>query len=235
MALTDKQQRFVEEYLVDLNATQAAIRAGYSEATAYSIGNENLSKPEIAEAIATAQAARSERTKVTADEVLRYWYDLGRAEPNKLVQWRQVNCRHCWGKDHLYQFTAVEFSNAQRELAKEPGGVGKELDPQGGTGFNHKRDPNPDCPECQGEGVGRMHALDTRKLTGPEKLLYRGVKRSKDGFEIQMEDRAKAWDNIAKHLGMFIERKALTDTEGKDVPVTPTVAIFALPDNGRDK
>jgi phage terminase small subunit len=48
MALTPKQERFIAEYLIDLNATQAAIRAGYSPKTAYSIGNENLSKPDIA-------------------------------------------------------------------------------------------------------------------------------------------------------------------------------------------
>ncbi|MDY2987563.1 MAG: terminase small subunit, partial [Peptoniphilus sp.] len=47
LALNKKQKRFVEEYLIDLNATQAAIRAGYSPSTAYSIGNENLRKPEI--------------------------------------------------------------------------------------------------------------------------------------------------------------------------------------------
>lgn len=68
--LTAKQRRFVEEYLVDLNATQAAIRSGYSEKTAYSVGHENLSKPDIATAIAEAQAKRSERTKVDADWVL---------------------------------------------------------------------------------------------------------------------------------------------------------------------
>lgn len=69
-SLTDKQQRFVEEYLVDLNATQAAIRAGYSEKTASEMGYENLSKPQIAEAIAGAQAQRSERTQITQDQVL---------------------------------------------------------------------------------------------------------------------------------------------------------------------
>ena len=47
MALTRKQQQFVLEYLVDLNATQAAIRAGYSSRSAYSIGEENLKKPEL--------------------------------------------------------------------------------------------------------------------------------------------------------------------------------------------
>lgn len=69
--LSAKRQRFVEEYLVDLNATQAAIRAGYSKKTAYSIGNELLSIPEIQEAVSVAKAARSERTEITADWVLR--------------------------------------------------------------------------------------------------------------------------------------------------------------------
>ena len=57
--LTPKQQRFVEEYLIDLNATQAAIRAGYSEKTADSIGLQLLRKTQVAEAIAGAQEVRS--------------------------------------------------------------------------------------------------------------------------------------------------------------------------------
>lgn len=71
MALTPKQQMFVHEYLVDLNATQAAIRAGYSEKTAYATGHENLRKPEIAQAIAEANQARMERVKYDADWVLK--------------------------------------------------------------------------------------------------------------------------------------------------------------------
>lgn len=71
MALTAKQQRFVAEYLLDLNQTQAAIRAGYSEKTAYSVGHENLKKPEVQAAIQEAMKARSERTQIDADWVLK--------------------------------------------------------------------------------------------------------------------------------------------------------------------
>ena len=69
--LTPKQQRFVEEYLIDLNATQAAIRAGYSEKTARDIGCENLAKPNIAKAIEEAQNKRQEQTKIDAAYVLK--------------------------------------------------------------------------------------------------------------------------------------------------------------------
>ena len=68
--LTRKQQRFVDEYLLDLNASQAAIRTGYSEKTAGAIGFELLKKPEISEAIETAISNRSERTKIDADWLL---------------------------------------------------------------------------------------------------------------------------------------------------------------------
>ena len=69
--LTGKQKRFVEEYLCDLNATQAAIRAGYSAKTAEVVGYENLRKPQIAAAIQEETNKRSTRTEITADRVLR--------------------------------------------------------------------------------------------------------------------------------------------------------------------
>lgn len=69
--LTPKQQRFVEEYLIDLNATQAAIRSGYSEKTAKVIAAQNLSKLNVQEAIEEAQSKRAEQTQIDAAYVLR--------------------------------------------------------------------------------------------------------------------------------------------------------------------
>ncbi|EKF8202501.1 terminase small subunit [Pseudomonas aeruginosa] len=71
MALTKKQRLFVEEYLVDLNATQAAIRSGYSTRRAAEIGYQLLQRPEVAQAIQAAMAERSKRTEVEADYVIR--------------------------------------------------------------------------------------------------------------------------------------------------------------------
>jgi phage terminase small subunit len=69
--LTLKQEAFVNEYLIDLNATQAAIRAGYSPKRADAIGYENLRKPVIAEALAKAKAKREARVQITQDRVLK--------------------------------------------------------------------------------------------------------------------------------------------------------------------
>lgn len=84
--LTDKQRTFVEEYLVDLNATQTAIRAGYSKKMAAEIGCENLIKPKIAVAIAEVQAARSKRTEITADMVLEEITRLGFANMGDYIR-----------------------------------------------------------------------------------------------------------------------------------------------------
>lgn len=90
MSLTPKQAAFVREYLVDLNATQAAIRAGYSAKTAASIGEENLRKPEIKAAIEAAMAERAKRTEVTADRVVQELAKIGFSDIRRLVQWENV-------------------------------------------------------------------------------------------------------------------------------------------------
>lgn len=71
MALTAMRERFVDEYLVDLNATQAAIRAGYSPKTAYSMGQRLLKDVEVQAAIQEARARREKRTEITQDRVVR--------------------------------------------------------------------------------------------------------------------------------------------------------------------
>lgn len=83
--MTKKQQRFVEEYLIDLNATQAAIRAGYSPATAGSMGEENLKKPEISNAVERARAERSRRTGINQDRVILELAKIALLNPTDLI------------------------------------------------------------------------------------------------------------------------------------------------------
>ncbi len=69
--LTNKQKKFIDEYLVDLNATQAAVRAGYKEKAAYRTGAENLRKPQIQEEIQKRMQERQQRTEITQDMVVK--------------------------------------------------------------------------------------------------------------------------------------------------------------------
>jgi len=88
IALTTKERVFVAEYLIDLNAAQAAVRAGYCKSSAARIGAKYLRKPEIAQAIAAAIAARASRTGVTADRVVTELARIGFADIRKIVHWR---------------------------------------------------------------------------------------------------------------------------------------------------
>lgn len=82
--LKGKQKLFVDEYLIDLNATAAAIRAGYSPKRADVIGYENLRKPVIAEAIKKAKEKRAERTEIDQDKVLLEIARLAFSDPRKI-------------------------------------------------------------------------------------------------------------------------------------------------------
>lgn len=85
--LTPKQKAFIEEYIVSLNATQAAIKAGYSENAARQIASENLSKPYIQDAIQAAIEERSKRNEITADRVLQ---ELARIAYSDIVDYITV-------------------------------------------------------------------------------------------------------------------------------------------------
>ena len=84
--LTPKQKAFVDNYLIDLNATQAAIRAGYSKKTAGAVGTENLTKPLIKAAISERLDSRANRTQIDADWVLKTLKEVWDADISDIVE-----------------------------------------------------------------------------------------------------------------------------------------------------
>ena len=107
--MTKKQKRFVEEYLIDLNATQAAIRAGYSPATAKDIGCENLTKPNISEAISKAMAERSRRTGINQDRVLQELARIGFAKITDVVDPETAEIRTDASDDDLACIQSIKI------------------------------------------------------------------------------------------------------------------------------
>ncbi|MBQ3457078.1 MAG: terminase small subunit [Synergistaceae bacterium] len=132
--MTGKQNVFVQEYLKDLNATQAAIRAGYSQKTAYSIGQRLLSNVEISQAIDAAMSERSERAKLTADYVLQNLHEIAQRCMQKspvMVKGEQAiddEGRHLWTFDAKNALRALEligkhmgmFSDKNRQQEETP-------------------------------------------------------------------------------------------------------------------
>lgn len=104
MALNHRQLLFVKEYLVDLNATQAAIRAGYSVKTAAQIGDENLRKPQIAQVIQESMSKRAEKVDISAQTVLESIIRIGKAAEAKEDYSNALKGQELLGK-HLKLFT----------------------------------------------------------------------------------------------------------------------------------
>lgn len=200
--LEPRQQRFVDEYLIDLNGTQAAIRAGYSSRTASEQSYDLLRRPHIAAAIAAGQAALQDRTQVTAARVVQEIALIALADPRELIEAKVGCCRYCWGTDFKRQRTQVQ-RDADFERWRPKAKDGEEFDEEGGTGFNPHRAPHPDCIECCGDGVSRDVIKDTRYLSPSAVALYAGVKRTKDGIEVKMQDKGAALERLARHLGIF--------------------------------
>jgi phage terminase small subunit len=232
MALTPKQQKFVTEYLIDLNGTQAAIRAGYSAKTANEQASRLLTNVSVAQALAEAQAKLSERSEITAEMVMRELWAIGTADPNELIEYRRGCCRYCWGKGFRFQRTDAEMREARTTFDRDHDDeLGGEFDMQGGVGFDPRKDPNPDCPECHGEGQGQAIIKDTRKLTGPVRKLYAGVKITKEGLEVKMHDKVAALTLAGRHLGMFKDK--LEHSGDPNAPLAITVVRFSdLPKPG---
>ncbi len=215
--LTLKQLRFVEEYMIDLNGTQAAIRAGYSAKTANEQAAQLLAKLSIQAAISEEREKQQARTEITADRVLREAWGILTADARELVQVKVGCCRHCWGEGHRYQRTLSEYNHDHAEwLAKQRAGKAEgDFEEQGGIGYNPLREPHPECPECCGDGFSRVVLADTRKISPAAAALYAGAEQTKYGLKVVMHDKVAAMEKLFKHLGLYEK-----DNEQKTDPLT---------------
>jgi phage terminase small subunit len=117
--LTPKQDMFVKEYLIDLNATKAAIRAGYSEKTAHVIANQLLNKTLVSDAIKKARQEQSKRTLITADDVIQSIIDIRQMAINSDKLSDALKANELLGK-HLVLFTDKLQSEVQVKIKELP-------------------------------------------------------------------------------------------------------------------
>lgn len=223
---------FIARYLVHMNGRRAAVEAGYSEHTARDIACELLAKPEVKEAVQRALDARIKRTEITQDKVLERFWDLATADPNELIEIRRICCRYCHGKGHRYQRTPREMQDDLKKFERDKiqaEAIGQkftvQFDALGGIGYDPRRDPNPDCPECFGQGEALPFVKDSRDLSPQARRLYAGVEVNQNGMKIKMRDQDGALLNVAKHLGMFPSK--VVHGNDPDNPM-PNITLFKL-------
>lgn len=223
MVKSDRAKMYAQEYIIDFDQQAAAIRAGYSPKSARMQASRLMARDDIQKLIQQAMTERQQRTNITADMVLQRWWDIASADPNDIIHLRRVCCRHCYGVDHEYQWLdKKEYKQAvhrAKVTAMEQDKAPQIPSDAGGYGFDRLADPSNKCPYCRGEGVSELHVEDTRKLSKKAKLLYAGIKQTQAGIEIKFQDQGKALENVARHLGMFIDKHEHTGANGGPMQV----------------
>jgi phage terminase small subunit len=235
--LNDRQAAFVREYLLSGNATDAYVKAGYSPKNARICASRMLTFVNVAAAIAAGR--KKIEAKAEADFNLRLNDILATlshqitADRNELTQHRRGACRYCHGNQNRFQWrTPREYSEAveQHMLKGEAYQANHSApDNEGGYGYRQSADPHPDCPECEGLGIGYTVLADTTKLSPGAAILFEGIKETRDGIQIIMPDRIKALETLGKHIGMFMDKLEVTGKDGQATQTEAKARIIIVP------
>ena len=211
----DLLELFALEYVKDFKPGPAARRAGVAVISARSWARRALARPDVAARIAQLKAERMQRAKIGGDEVIEKLARIALTDVSDLVEFRRCCCRHCWGLGFRYQHTDGGLRMARARYAKQLKAAqasGLDLaesfepfDEEGGGGFNATHDPNPECPECHGEGIGVPFVKDTRDLSPEAAAAFAGLKVTKEGIEIKTHDQVAAIRLLGQHLDLFTE------------------------------
>lgn len=231
--LNQRQLAFCREYAVDLNATQAAIRAGYSKRTAGAQGTALLQNQEIQLECNKYISQKAKDAGLNAAKVIEELWNMATTDANELTEYRRHCCRYCYGENHDYQRTPKERREAwalyQNAVANHKGkGPIPEFDERGGLGYNPHRPPVEDCPECFGQGVGEVFIKDTRKVSKAAKSLFAGVKQTKEGVEIKTHSKEKSLELLGRHLQLFKDHLQLDANTNHSGQVNIKIEEFAV-------
>ena len=225
--LTEKQEKFAQAVGVRGLSQSDAYRSAYSV--------ENMTDKTVHERASHLAAGSKvktrimELTKKRVDAVVNTetfnivklfetYIAIAFVDPNELIAQKVGACRHCWGVGGRYQWKEREYVEAlaawERQPADKAGTPLPMPDPAGGFGYRFTAAPNPECVECEGEGLHRVVPMDTTKLSPGAKLLYRGVQQTKDGVKVLFANQDKALEQIGRILGAF-DDKLRVDLAGK--------------------
>lgn len=216
LTLTSIEEAFARHFALQHNATNAYILAsGYDGSRVYArtCAWEMSNRPHVLQRVRQYESAAAAAVVIDYAAILEH--DRAIVEGYKYVD--QISqhiwqcCRYCLGVDHKYQWidlaeyiqalqVAID-ANAARLL------LGQALkvlpDDAGGYGYRSGEEPSITCPQCEGRGVQVTLIADTTKLTGPARVIVKGVKTTAHGSEVLLHDIDKAKDRLLRAGGMY--------------------------------
>jgi phage terminase small subunit len=221
-SLTQKQEDFARYYVEYRNATTAYrqaydVGANTKPVTVHRSATALLAHPDVAARIEELRDLAESKTVMRARELLGDLLDIATADPNELIRHTRVNCRHCRGIGHAYQWQDAEWSyKAAEAMSHDPPLPAPRED--GGFGYDPTLPPVPSCPQCYGQGVAVVDVANTNELTGKARKLYKGIEMKADGsLKILMHDQADARKELAKIFGIYADGKG----RGIDLTAAP--------------
>lgn len=208
--LNFEQQAFVDEYLamekpVAWKAYQRVYRVSNVKACE-AASSRLLSLAKVRKAIEAGQKARIQRIEYTQDQMFNRLLRMMTADVNEIMEVRRFNCRHCHGKDHLYQWKDdAEYQRVCDEIVADApeGQIPKVPSCAGGFGFDERADPVAGCPNCHGDGRQDIHFKDTRFLSEGARMLYGGVELTQNGMKVKIHDQLAITQLLMRHMGML--------------------------------
>lgn len=222
-----------------LPAYQVAVNAGVAERNAAKYSTEALQNPKIQAAIAQRKQQLATDALglggVDAKAVVAEWVRIAFADATKIAHVRRVNCRHCHGWSHNYQWSDAEFAHAQAEEMEDAIAAGREYNSakfDGGAGFRPNREPAKDCPECGGEGHEDVYVADMRKLPENLRRMVASVERTKNGIKVNMRNQDEALTRIANFLGLTVQKNEHSGPNGGAIPVASV--NYSLPSDPQE-
>lgn len=236
--LDERQAKFIDLWLVTQNATQSYLDAGFScksEAVAAAAASRLLRKVKEHPYMLAKRAELFAKTEEITGRVIQRIYGAAMADPRELVEYFYKCCRYCHGIGHRYQMTPSQMEQRKTrhqqavEEAKSEKRTPPVFDELGGLGFDATKDAHPDCPECNGVGIGQLVLKDTRHLSPGALSLYGGIKETKDGLDVKVADQRPYLELLGRIYNMDIE------------PAPPVVAAVSkeqleeVLQRGRDK
>lgn len=232
--LTDLQEKFAVAISTGMSQ-YAAYKSTYDcsrqkEATIYNNAYHSMKNPAIVARINQLRDNQAEAAGFGAAEIVARLKQIATADPNELTSYQRVNCRHCHGTNHKFQWRDDDeyMTEVARIMSKNAGLLPDQQmtlpSDKGGYGYRNGGDPVPACPKCQGEGIERLYIGDTRHLSKNARPLYAGVKKTKDGIEVKTHDQMKALELLAKHFRVIGPDNATT------INVNATATATVIPE-----